>query len=781
MSCFARRIKKKRRSKVNRSKAGYTYYGVWAILIVLLSASCQTLKHVPEEQKLYGGAEVRLTSEQSIHKRGEVEAELRETVRPKPNKKAGGQRFGLWARYKVERGDSGAIMRKLNDKFGERPVYFKESDIERTKKLLKNRLFNRGYFHAIVNAEVIEKKNIVYVEYNVHVTRGYKMEDFQYQAEGSPLDSLIEASLENSLIEKGNQYNLETFRRERERIERWLKDKGYYGFRGEYLLFSTDTNHYDDRRYDLYLSLKEGVPDRATRPYKIKKVIVKPNYSVQDDTSKAINEVEGIIFQGDANEAFKRKHLITYLDVAPGQLYSEESKMNTIRRLNGIGSFQYVSVRYEVLDTITKSGRGLLQCNIFLSPAKKQSVSAEMRGVTKSNGFAGPGLSLTYGNKNIFRGGEVLNNTINGSYEAQISDRETQGLASYQLDLQNSLTVPRLIAPGRHMFKPGYSVPKTRFELNYSMLNRMRFYYLNTFFFSYGFQWRSSSRVQHELSPVAVNYANLSRTTPDFEAILDNNPYLRNSLSSQFIPGITYMVRYSELQTNKRNRFYIEYGIDISGNSVSLVREMTGGPQTVFGVPYAQYVKNDIDIRYYRNVGEKSRLTARFQAGVGYAYGNSTGLPYIKQYFAGGPNSIRAFRVRSLGPGTYRPPHTFNSFFDQSGDIKLESTVEYRFPLFSYLKGAVFADAGNIWLLQEQENLEGGEFTDEWYDQLAMGAGVGMRVDLDFFVLRLDVAFPVRYPETQPNGTNWQDDYTFWNDRWIGRNLVWNFAFGYPF
>lgn len=780
MSCFAQKIKK-RRSRVSSWIIRHSYRGGLMALFVLFVAGCQTLKHVPEDKRLYNGAEIRLTSEQSIAKRSDIEAELRESVRPKPNKKAGGQRFGLWAHYKVQRGDSGVIMRKLNDKFGEKPVYFKQSDVERTKKLLQNRLFNRGYFHAMVNAEVKEKKRVAFVQYNVHLTKGYKMEKFVYQAEGSPLDSLIASFQASSLIEDGMQYNLETFRQERKRIERGMKDRGYYGFSGDFLLFTTDTNHYDDRRYDLYLSLKEGVPERATRPYDVSEVVVTPNYSVQDDSSQTTNEVDGILYRGDPNENFKRKYLNNYLDVEPGQLYSEERKMNTIRRLNDINYFQYVSVRYERMDSVAENGHGQLRCNIFLSPSKKQSVSVEMRGVTKSNGFAGPGLSVNYANKNILRGGEELKNTINGSYETQISDGETQGLASYQLDLQNSLTIPRLVAPGRHLFKPGYSIPKTKFELNYSMLNRTRYYYLNTFFLSYGFRWRSSSKIQHELSPVAINYANLSGTTDAFEAILDNNTYLRRSLTSQFIPGITYTIRYSELQSGKASRVFMEYGIDVSGNTVSLLQELGGGSSTVFGVPYAQYVKNDVDIRYFLDLGEKSKLAARLQAGVGYAYGNSTGLPYIKQYFAGGPNSIRAFRVRSLGPGAYQPQQTFNSFFDQSGDIKLEGTVEYRFPLFSYLKGALFTDAGNIWLLQEQQNLEGGEFTADWYQQLAVGSGVGFRLDLDFFVLRLDAAFPLRYPQEQPNGTHWQDDYTFWNNRWIGRNVIWNFAFGYPF
>ena len=442
-----------------------------------------------------------------------------------------------------------------------------------------------------------------------------------------------------------------------------------------------------------------------------------------------------------------------------------------------------VSIRYERTDTNDRDSIGELAARVLLTPAKKQSVRLEFQTVTKSNSFAGPGLIGSYQNKNLFKGGERLDISGNISYETQIAGGSAQNLSSFEFKLLNSISFPRLIAPFKINPQRGYLIPNTKFSLNYTLQQRARYYNLNSVLFSYGYNYKSNRFTYWEVNPISINYTIVNKQTAQFREILDDNPFLARSFEDQFIVGGTGSFQYSELgEKGKKNRFYFNFGLDIAGNILGAAQDLADAPNQLLGLQYARYEKADVDFRHYLKLWRQSQLVSRVFAGAGFPYGESQSLPFVKQYFSGGPNSIRAFRVRSVGPGSYNPPDTSGtlSFFDQSGDIKLEANVELRHPIYSLLKGAVFVDAGNIWLWNENPAIPGGKFSGSWNQEIGLGVGYGIRLDIQFLIIRLDASIPLRFPYEEGR-SHWQQDYAFGQKSWRKDNLIWNFAIGYPF
>jgi outer membrane protein assembly factor BamA len=315
---------------------------------------------------------------------------------------------------------------------------------------------------------------------------------------------------------------------------------------------------------------------------------------------------------------------------------------------------------------------------------------------------------------------------------------------------------------------------------------------MNAVNFSYGYTWKETQQKEHTFNPLAINFARLERTTVAFKDLLAANPFLRQSFEEQFTIGGNYSFTYNSLVGNpRRNQYYFNGLVDVSGNLLSLAnRAITGrapteeSPYTLFGARYSQYTRLATDARYYFIINKNSKIATRLLAGVGMTYGNSRTLPYVKQFFSGGSNSIRAFLPRTVGPGTYLMPDSLvnKGFLDKAGDIKLEGNIEYRFTIISVLKGALFLDAGNVWLMRKNNQLPGGEFNAaDFYNELAVGSGFGLRLDLSFFILRFDLGMPLRKPYL-PEKERWViDEINFGQRNWRKQNLVLNIAIGYPF
>ncbi|MGS2764461.1 translocation and assembly module lipoprotein TamL [Sinomicrobium sp. M5D2P9] len=748
-------------------------------------STCGIKKYIPEGELLYTGAELEIyvpdSLKGSIKRIGDIQAELEEVLRPVPNSKALGVYWGLRAHYKSQKEKPGFINRFLNKKIGEKPVYASNVDPSQTEDIIRNRLENRGFFYSdiISRLEENEKKKKASAFYTVQLSEPYRLKNYIVDADTVPVVKEIEKNIRKWIIKPDMRFELSAMKSERERLDKAVKAKGYYNFNPDFLIFEADTNQYKDKKFDLFLRLKKDVPKKSTIPYRIKEVTVYPNYVVSNDTiapdTVYLNH-KNYIQPGE--NFFLPKKLDPFILIEKDGLYSPDISRNTGRRLTSIGAYKFVNIRYDEIDSLATDSTGALAANIFLSPMNKRSLRAELQAVAKSNNFMGPNLVATLTNRNLFKGGEILNTTASVGYEMQLAGGSNTGLNSLQLGLKTDLIFPRVLSPIRikeNWFE--YAIPKTKISVGIDYLRRSDLYSLITASSTFGYIWDANRYITHEFNPISLNYVNLANTTKEFEDILEQNPFLRNSFDQQFIAGLTYSFTYNGMVDQyKRHQFFLNSTLDIAGNMLDLFSSSDNErPRTFLGLEYSQYAKLDVDIRHHLRLGRDKKLATRLFAGLGIPYGNSEIMPYSKLFFSGGPYSVRAFRIRSLGPGTFNPENEdgnqTTTFFDQTGNLRLEFNMEYRFPIISYLKGALFVDAGNVWNTTENDALPGGKFTGDFIKELGIGGGAGLRVDIQSFVIRLDLAAPWHKPWL-PEGERW--DFGF-------KEPILNFGIGYPF
>jgi outer membrane protein assembly factor BamA len=582
---------------------------------------------------------------------------------------------------------------------------------------------------------------------------------------------------------------------EQERIEETLENYGFYYFDDRFLIFEADST-VGKRKVNLDLKLEPGIPRRARRIYSIKQVTIFPDYTLTDTITHNADtiRINGFNYIDSAHN-FRPDIITRVINLKKGNTYRREDQELTLSHLMGLGVFKFVNIKF----TETNSDSSLLNANIYLTPLQKKSLRAEVQAVSKSNNFVGPGVTLTFTNRNFLRGAELFQLSLSGAYEVQVS-RQNQGpLNSLETGLESSLTIPRFISPIRIDYNSRKYLPKTVFKAGFNFQNRVGYYRLASLNLSSGYIWRESAAKSHELYPADISFVRTDKKSTAFIDMVENNPVLKNSFENQFIIGSRYSYTLNtqlnedpmqpfEKKKFRTHNFYFNGNIDIAGNLInwiqSMMQEQGDDPFLLFGAPYSQYAKADVDFRYYHQIDQHNKIASRFITGAGYAYKNSKTMPYIKQFSIGGSSSIRAFPARSIGPGTYNVrdsiPQDSTLFIDQRGDIKLEANIEYRFDIIKALKGAVFVDAGNIWLMKFDPNRPGGEFkANTFLKQLAVGTGFGLRLDFSFFVIRCDLAFPLRKPYLDDPWV--ADDINFGSSKWRKENLIFNIAIGYPF
>jgi len=398
----------------------------------------------------------------------------------------------------------------------------------------------------------------------------------------------------------------------------------------------------------------------------------------------------------------------------------------------------------------------------------------------------GPRMNFSYLNRNTFHGAELLNLNLAGSFEAQVGG---QNIFSYSIAPQAELYFPGILVPFKVIRTKSLYAPKTLFSLSYNYIKRVNYFDMRKLQFTYGFKWKQNMIKEQELNPVMVSFTSLSNKSTAFTDLLDANPFLKKSYEEQFIAGGSYAFTFNEqLGPEKKMQYFLNLTTETSGNAISLVKAITGEkissdhPSTILGSAYSQYAKLSVDARAYYLFANKNKLAIRFFAGAAKPYGNSSILPYSKQFFSGGPNSLRAFPINSMGPGTYHQNENNSGFLQLGGDVKLETNAEYRFNIFSVFKGALFVDAGNVWLLKSNSALSVLQFSfSEFANEIAVGAGIGLRIDVNFFILRFDLAMPLRKPWLEKNHRWVTNQINFTDPSWRSDNLVLNVAIGYPF
>ena len=760
-------------------------YRIFLSLIISFFAllGCSGTKKLPPGSKLYTGAEVKFQTDDNIPHRGELKSEMVSVIRPEPNNAIFGMRPAVWL-YNITRdtADDKGIDAWINRNLGTEPVLLNEVTPRATSNILRSVLFNKGFFGAEVNYEVIDKKNTASVNYTAEVQRPYRIDSVVFPDSTNLITGYVNSACQVSEIKKGDQYELEILKQERQRISTFMRNRGYYFFSPEFIIFEVDTT-VEGKMLDLYLLLKDKIPEKATRKYKLSQVVIKPGYDFEEagNISQDTLMLNGYHYISTRREIFDPRVIVDAIFLEPDSIYSNRAHEKTLQRLINLNVFQFVNIKYDEVES--EGPIGELKTTIQLIPAKRKSIRFELEAVSKSNDYVGPNLTATFQNKNFLGGAELFELNLTGGFETQFTQRnDTINFNSYELGIETNLYIPRFVTPFNIRNTSSYFVPKTRFKLAYRRLNRVSFFELNNFNASMAYLWNETPAKRHELSLIDISLFTLSNTTGLFERKKERSTYLQQSFEERFILSTQYSFTYNKRQRDENaDGFYFNGVLDLSGNLMHLLQSSLReeeatmeNPYTIFGTAYSQYTRFLFDTRYYYQIDSKNQLAFRLFAGVGIPYGNSTTLPFIKQFFIGGTNSIRAFPARSLGPGTFNPDSSAG-FYDQSGDIKLEGNIEYRFPIYGFIKGALFLDAGNIWLLEPSEEKPGADFEfSDFSSELALGTGFGVRLDIDFLVLRLDLGVPLRKPFLE-QGNRWYVDELGFDD------IVYNIGIGYPF
>ncbi len=761
------------RTSLHKAAAHYAVI----IIGILLACSCSTTKYVPDKDHLYTGSKIKVSGEK-IPK--SIIGELEKAIQPEPNtKNMLGMNMKLMA-YRPESGKKGFFAR-MRRKYSEPPVLLSQMSLADNKKRLTNVLFARGYLKPEIKNQVKEKDKKASVIFNIVPGTRHTIRNIIYPQDSNSLATAIRTSGAEAELQPGDYFDFNSFKNERIRIDNYVKELGFYFFIPEYILFKADSLHQGTT--DLYLTLIPEMPEEAAKQWKVSDVSIYGNYTLERDSmvtmQKGKREKEFTIIGG--RERYRTDLYERTILVKEGQLYKKSLQTMTIERLMNTQNFRFVrTVYFPDTSGLTTD----LKSRIYLTPAKKRTVRLELSGESKSNNYLGSSIAVRYRNLNLFRGAEILEAKISGGYDFQVGGVQ-QTARSYNVIGDISLYVPKILPYFHINTRHNSFMPRTFFTLGAEYVRRPEEYTLRSFTFSSGYIWKVGKSSEHKLNLVNLKSVDPSDITPKFDSTLNDDPSLKAAFERQVIIGSKYQYTYNTTYRVKRRFNYIaDFQVETSGNLFSLFSNPavdTPGAIKILNIPVSQFIRVQADLRGYLKFHPKWMLANRIIAGAVFAYGNSSVAPYSEQFFIGGSSSIRAFRIRTLGPGSYRTAESvYNA--NESGEIKVELNSELRYDLWKYIKLGAFVDAGNIWFEKDVSGKPGsGLYKGDLFGEMAVGAGLGLRLDFSVLVVRFDVAMPLRKP-WYPEGNRWVlKEINFGSNIWRESNLILNIGIGYPF
>ncbi len=773
---------KKRKGVIMKIKQLFTYsFGL------LLIASCNPTKYIAEGDKFYKEGDVVIHNDTIPKERKEgFETFLEGSLLPKPNSKLLGVYFkvGLWNMGGGPDTSNNFIRRWLK-KQGEAPVLLSDVNREYNENLLRNKMENLGFFTARVTSDTLIDGKMATIQYDAFPGPIYRINEVKFDVDSnSRLGRSIINTKAQTLLKPGNNYNLDVILNERDRIDDKLKDQGYYYFSPDNLLVEVDST-IGDNKVNMYMTVKPETPRQAKEPQHIGNVYVFADYKETSGSNRrrvprSVEKYDDKFYIIDPQNKYRKKVLANHLFLEPEQMYNRWNHNMTINHLVNLNTFKFV--KNEFVDSPDSTDH--LDVYYYLTPMEKKSIRLELVGKTAAV-YNGTEVTANWTLKNAFKGFENLTVSVFGGYETQTGGNVNLNSSYIRYGAEVGITWPRLLSP--YKWTPGKQyIPKTFLKAGYEFLNRRTAYTLNSMTLNYGYAWKENQQKDHNLTLAEIIYVQPRGISDEYRAQMDTVPTLRHIVDPQFSFGPNYVYTFTNTMENKKHTFYAKAGLNTSGNILGLIQGANyneGKIKEVFGTPYSQFIKAEADLRHYLKITPTSTLASRIMIGTSYSYGNSRSLPYLKQYFTGGPNGLRAFRARAVGPGSSLPENLGeeNFFADQTGDYKLELNTEYRAKLAGMLHWAAFIDAGNVWLQNKDENKPGGQFSKAFLSELAVGGGLGLRLDLDFLIIRTDFAIPFRVPY-RPKDDRWVLKYIDIRDRdWRRDNLVFNLAIGYPF
>ncbi len=764
-----------------------------SLFSVVVFFSCSQVKFVPQDNYLINKVEVNIDN-QNLEKEA-----AKSYVRQKENYKIlGFLKFHLFL-YNL------SSKKKTEDwlkRIGEPPQIYDQALSNRSKEQLEQYANSKGFYRATVESslEVNEKKQKATIKYNVKAGERYTIRRINYSITDPTLESLYFSNPVKNEIKNGDPFDAELMENHQKNIVKLFRDRGYYYFSKDDIKFLADTSSYS----------KQALLDLIIRPAKNNQIdsakIFQPFYlnhfyfSVLPGNSPvtATRDSSGIFSDTISWDNFTlyQNRQIRYppalfnrtMQLKSGSLYSNSSVENTFLAFNRLRQFRFVDIQFKEAELLNDTN--FLDCYFRLAPLNKQSTSFDIEGTNTSGNFGVAG-NLTYMHRNLFRGAEIFEIKFKGAIERlqHLKDGVPDYFNTRELGVESSVMIPKLLGPGNYIHNFERFLPKTVVTLGFNYQKRPE--YTRTISnIKFGYDWKSNEDIRHIWNLLDYNKVKVFEYDPDFiNGIKDL--YIRSSFTDHLIFAQNYSLIYNNQRVNTlKNYTYVRFNIESSGNILWALSKITKRDKhqeldslgiitaeyyKAFNTRFAQYVKSDIEISHGKILDEYNTIVGRAFFGIGLPYGNFDVLPFEKKYFTGGANGIRAWPVRSLGPGSYK--YSTKDYPNQTADIKLEANIEYRFNLIDFIEGALFLDAGNIWAINEKDNREGALFKfNRFYKQIALGTGAGLRFDLSYFIFRLDLGMKLRDP-SQPENRGWIIGY-----RPIeGNDFNLTFAIGYPF
>ena len=686
--------------------------------------------------------------------------------------------------------DSSAFGQWLFNSFATQPRTISMANPRLRTQVAQQTLRNYGFFRGRVDFDVQPHPHDslkARIGYSVFPGPLFRFGKIEYQHFASIQDSLIRCYLDESLIHEGDAFTVPSLDGERKRLSTLLRNNGFYYFRPDYIGFRADTLQVP-MRAQLQVRPKPETPALAGRRFYMGKtnvtVLKYDDFAITDSTILR----DGSLMRwsgGDKQTPLRYGALRHNMLYRRRDLYRQDVHDTMSEKLAAMGIFSSLQVNYTPRDTSATCDT--LDVHVFAVLDKPWDSELEAKVTNKSNGLLGPGLSWGVTRRNAFRGAEALNFKLRGSYEWQTGATATgQGdrslLNSYELGASVSLTYPRIKFFGSPFARKlnRRAQGTTHYQLDVDWMNRSSYFQMVSFSGRLSYTYQRHRRVRNEFTPLRLDYNMLTHRSARFDSVMTANPALYISMRDQFVPSMSYGLTYT-FNPHPDTQCSFIFNIKEAGNALNMLYVLGGRGikernKQLLGAPFAEYLKCSFEWRETFRAGYHAKIAARALAGAIWSYGNSTMAPYADLFSIGGANSIRAFGIRTIGPGRYRPAGSSWSYVDQVGNIKFEANVEYRFPLMAgSLEGALFLDAGNVWLMQPDDSRPGAAIdASHFFNDLALGTGFGFRYDLDFLVLRFDIGVGIHAPYDTGKSS-------YYNMKRLWDSLGFHIAVGYPF
>ena len=775
--------------------------GVFLLLIILI-AGCDVTKNLPQNEHLLIRNKVKIAS--SKISKDELSAYLQ--LQQEPNAKL----FGLFRTniafyFAGSKGKETKFKRWMKNKLGRPPVLLDSNLTSITRKQMGLYLANKGYFHASVKDSVTLHKRKATVYYLIRPNIPYTVRRIQYAIADTQLSRFVYMDTAKSLIRLGHNYDLYLLDAERTRISNALMNHGYFHFSSMYVLFKIDSA-LKKRQMDITIDIRNPVVpsldflgtfiESKHQRYIIDKILIYPEYSLLQADTVLLDTLK-VTFKSSRHDTtgntyyflfrnksrLKPRTLSQMIFIKSGSWYNMSDVTQTYSQLSSLQVFNYMNIQMHESSGTGPKNRDKLDCKVLLSRQPLHSFSISTDGTNSSGAFGVQG-NISYMNRNLFRGAQLFRLSLSGAAQMQgnIGPVSTKGLLNtIEFGATTSITFPQFLIPISPETLPKKFKPRTTISVGYDFQQRPD-YSRHISNISFGYTWTESSKIRHILNPIELSVVKIFPDqvfTDSLSHVTDKR--LKNQYTNHLVAGLKYTFSYNGQEINNvKDFFYVRSNFETSGNLIYGISDLFKVPKasigyyTLFNIQYAQFVRPDLDVRFFHFFTQSSSLVTRFYAGIGVPYGNSTSLPFEKAFFAGGANDMRGWKMGTLGPGHYHND-SINNAFDQTGDMQLQLNIEYRFPVYKYFRSAVFTDIGNVWLLHDTPDLPGGKFGfSTFLPDIAIDVGIGIRADFDYFIIRVDPAIPIRVPYY--NGNN------HWYTGKLGINdIVWNFGIGYPF